>query len=76
MNETDKQRINELAKLAKERDLTEQEKEERQRLREMYLAHIRGSFGAMLDHTVIRYPDGTEQKVSKLKKTSDSHKEN
>ena len=76
MNETDKQRINELAKLAKERELTEQEKEERQRLREMYLTHIRGSFGDMLDHTVIRYPDGTEQKVSELKKTPDSHKEN
>ena len=76
MNETDKQRINELAKLAKERELTEQEKEERQRLREMYLTHIRDSFGAMLDHTVIRYPDGTEQKVSELKKTPDSHKEN
>lgn len=76
MNETDKQRINELAKLAKERELTEQEKEERQRLREMYLTHIRVSFGAMLDHTVIRYPDGTEQKVSELKKTPDSHKEN
>ncbi len=76
MNETDKQRINELAKLAKERELTEQEKEERQRLREMYLTHIRGSFGAMLDHTVIRYPDGTEQKVSELKKAPDSHKEN
>ena len=76
MNETDKQRINELAKLAKERELTEQEKEERQRLREMYLTHIRVSFGAMLDHTVIRYPDGTEQMVSELKKTPDSHKEN
>ena len=64
----------ELNKIEKEN--LKQEKEERQRLREMYLTHIRGSFGAMLDHTVIRYPDGTEQKVSELKKTPDSHKEN
>ena len=58
------QRINELAKIAKERELTAEELEERARLREEYIIEFRKSFAAQLDNTVIRRPDGTEEKVA------------
>ena len=58
------QRINELAKIAKERELTPEELEERARLREEYIIEFRKSFAAQLDNTAIRRPDGTEEKVS------------
>ena len=58
------QRINELAKIAKERELTPEEIEERARLREEYIIEFRKSFAAQLDNTVIRRPDGTEEKVA------------
>jgi len=62
------QRINELAKIAKERELTPEEIEERARLREEYIIEFRKSFAAQLDNTVIRRPDGTEEKVSERNK--------
>ena len=61
-------RINELAKIAKERELTPEELEERARLREEYIIEFRKSFAAQLDNTVIRRPDGTEEKVSERNK--------
>ena len=61
-------RINELAKIAKERELTPEELEERARLREEYIIDFRKSFAAQLDNTVIRRPDGTEEKVSERNK--------
>ena len=61
-------RINELAKIAKERELTPEELEERARLREDYIIEFRKSFAAQLDNTVIRRPDGTEEKVSERNK--------
>ena len=61
-------RINELAKIAKERELTLEELEERARLREEYIIEFRKSFAAQLDNTVIRRPDGTEEKVSERNK--------
>lgn len=54
-------RINELAKIAKERDLTPEELEERDILRKEYIAEFRASFACQLDNTVIRRPDGTEE---------------
>ena len=54
-------RINELAKLAKERELTPEELEERDRLRKEYIAEFRASFSSQLDNTVIRRPDGSEE---------------
>ena len=47
-------RINELARLSKERTLTEDEKTEQAALRQEYINEIRLSFGAMLDNTVIQ----------------------
>jgi len=61
------QRINELAKIAKERELTPEEIEERAKLREEYILEFRRSFAAQLDNTVIRRPDGTEERLSDKK---------
>ena len=58
-------RINELARLSKERTLTEEEKAEQAALRQEYINEIRMSFGAMLDNTVIQYPDGTRKTLKK-----------
>ena len=62
-------RINELARLSKDRSLTEEEKAEQAALRQEYIHEIRLSFGAMLDNTVIQYPDGSRKS---LKKESDN----
>ncbi len=60
-------RINELAKKSKEAQLTDEEREEQAALRQEYIHEIRLSFGAMLDHTVIQYPDGTRKSLKKDK---------
>ena len=48
-------RINELARKAKEAPLTNEEADEQNRLRQEYLDEIRISFGATLAHTVIQF---------------------
>ena len=58
-------RINELAKKSKETPLTEEELAEQATLRQEYIREIRLSFGAMLDNTVIQYPDGTRKSLKK-----------
>lgn len=58
-------RINELAKKSKETELTDAEKQEQTLLRQEYINEIRASFGAMLDNTVIQYPDGTRRSLKK-----------
>ena len=58
-------RINELAKKSKETILTEEELAEQAALRQEYIQEIRMSFGAMLDNTVIQYPDGTRKSLKK-----------
>ncbi|MBQ8848845.1 MAG: DUF896 domain-containing protein [Clostridia bacterium] len=60
-------RINELAKKSKETELTEEEKVEQAALRQEYINEIRASFGAMLDNTVIQYPDGSRKSLKKDK---------
>ena len=60
-------RINELAKKSKECELTAEEKAEQAALRQEYINEIRASFGAMLDNTVIQYPDGTKKSLKKDK---------
>ncbi|MBQ7728171.1 MAG: DUF896 domain-containing protein [Clostridia bacterium] len=62
-------RINELAAIAKQRELTEEERLERADLRTEYLAEFRASFRTQLDHTVIRRPDGTEEPLKKKPET-------
>ena len=56
-------RINELARLKKERALTDAERAEQDALRQEYIAEFRASFGAILDNTVIERPDGTKEKL-------------
>lgn len=61
-------RLNELAKLAKERALTAEETAERAELRKEYLATFRAAFQQQLDNTVIQYDDGTRVPMSAFKK--------
>ena len=62
-------RINELAKIKKERSLTAEEEAEKAVLYKEYISEIRASFGSTLDNTVIRRPDGTEERLKKGGKT-------
>lgn len=58
-------RINELAKLAKQRPLTQEEQDERQILRREYLDSIRGSLESQLDRTYFVESDGSQTKLKK-----------
>ena len=58
-------RINELAAIAKERALTEDEIKERELLRKEYLAQFRANFRGILDNTSIKRPDGTLEPLQK-----------
>lgn len=58
-------RINELARLAKERELTEEEQGERQVLRREYIDSYKRSLEMQLQNTTIMYPDGSKKKVTK-----------
>ena len=61
-------RINELARLAKERALTEAELAERDALRKEYIAAWRESTIAVLENTYIQTPDGVKHKLKKKEK--------
>ena len=52
------QRINELAKLSKDRALTAEEAAEQQALRSEYIEEFRAQFRSTLENTVIQDPDG------------------
>ena len=58
-------RINELAAKNKTVGLTEEELEERAKLRRMYIDNITGNLKGQLDNTYILRPDGTKEKVIK-----------
>lgn len=58
-------RINELARLSKERPLSEAEKEEQAILRREYIEAFRASLRGTLDNTVIERPDGSREKLKK-----------
>ncbi len=53
------ERINELARLARERDLTPEEQEERARLRREYIDHFKTGARQTLENTLVQYPDGS-----------------
>lgn len=53
------ERINELARLSRERELTPEEKAEQQALRAEYLAGFRANLQAQLDAIQVKEPDGT-----------------
>ena len=56
-------RINELAAKNKTVGLTEEELEERAKLRRMYIDNVKGNLVGQLDNTYIVRPDGTKEKV-------------
>ena len=58
-------RINELAALAKERELTEEEKAERDALRKEYIAEWRRGAEQVLENTYVIGPDGVKRKLDK-----------
>ena len=60
-------RINELAKKAKETELTEAEKAEQKALRDEYIQEFRAQFRNTLEHTVVQYPDGSRKSLDEIK---------
>ena len=65
MEKTKLDRINELAHLAKQRELTESELAERDVLRKEYIAEWRESTISLLENTYIQTPDGKKHKLQK-----------
>lgn len=67
MEQKEIDRINELARLAKERELTEAEKEERGKLRRAYIDAVKANLEGQLNNTWIQKPDGSRVKLEKRK---------
>ena len=65
------ERINELSRIARTRELTDSEKEERAALRTEFIRDYRASLSGILDNSVIVRPDGTRERVSERKNPSD-----
>ena len=68
MENTKLNRINELAMLAKIRELTDEELAERDVLRKEYIAKWRRGAEQVLENTYIVTPDGKKTKLKKRKK--------
>ena len=60
-------RINVLAAKAKQGPLTQEEIQERDRLRRIYIDSVKASLTGHLENTYLVYPDGTKKKVEKKK---------
>ena len=58
-------RINELSRLARQRELTEEEQRERAALRAEYIADFRRATIDVLENTYIVTPDGKKHKLQK-----------
>ena len=65
MENTKLNRINELARLAKERELTAKELSERDALRKEYIAEWRRGAEQVLENTYIVGPDGKKRKLER-----------
>ena len=59
------ERINQLSRLARERELTEEEQQERAALRAEYIADFRRATIDVLENTYIMTPDGKKHKLPK-----------
>jgi uncharacterized protein YnzC (UPF0291/DUF896 family) len=68
MEQTKLDRINELARIAKLRELTAEETEERAALRKEYIEEWRQSTIGVLENTYIVTPDGKKHKLQKKQK--------
>ena len=64
------ERINELTRLSRERELTHEELVEREALRREYLDGFRQNARAVLENVRLKSPDGT---LEPLKKKEDKH---
>ena len=60
-------RINELYHKSKGEGLTDEEKEEQKQLRQKYIDSVKGNLQGQLDNMSIQRPDGTIEKVKKIK---------
>jgi len=60
-------RINELYHKSQSEGLNDAEKEEQAALRRVYIDSVKGNLKSQLDHTSIKYPDGTIRKVKPKK---------
>lgn len=58
-------RINQLARIARERELTEEETAERAALRRIYIDSVKANLVGQLDNTYILQPDGTKKKIQR-----------
>lgn len=58
-------RINELAKKAKTEGLNEEELQERDKLRRIYIDNIKAGLIGQMENTYIVSPDGTKTKVTR-----------
>lgn len=58
-------RINALAHIARERELTEEETAERAALRRIYIDSVKANLVGQLDNTYILQPDGTKKKIQR-----------
>ena len=59
------ERINQLSRLARERELTEEEQQDRAALRAEYIADFRRATIDVLENTYIVTPDGKKHKLQK-----------
>ncbi len=57
-------RINELARASRVRELTEEEKNEQRILRREYIDSVKRSLTDQLDHTSVLYPDGHKERLT------------
>lgn len=67
MKPQDIERINELARLKKERGLTPEEAQERERLHKQYIADMRGNVEAHLSQIHIQQEDGSYRPLTRRK---------
>ena len=58
-------RINALAHIARERELTAEEAAERAKLRRIYIDSVKANLVGQLDNTYILQPDGTKKKIQR-----------
>ena len=58
-------RINQLSRLARQRELTEEEQQERAALRAEYIADFRRATIDVLENTYVVTPDGKKHKLQK-----------
>ncbi len=64
-------RLSELTRISRERELTESEKTERQLLRNEYRSAVTGNLRSQLESMTIVEPDGSKIKVKDLKRSGE-----